>query len=114
MMLTKEDEKFIGYWSDQRTRKKQFMRKASLSMPLVTLIFFGLAVSLVAAWYHRKANPILQDYSSLIIVVMLAGFGIAFFISYFSGQHKWDLNELHYQELLKKKEEEEMQQADKK
>jgi len=111
-MLTKEDENFIQYWSAQRLNKKQFMRKASLGMPLATLIFFGLAVSLVAAWFSRKGNPVLQDYSSIIITVMLAGFGIVFFISYFSAQHKWDMNELHYQELVRKKEEEEMQQAD--
>jgi hypothetical protein len=34
---------------------------------------------------------------------MIAGLIIVFFITYFTGQHKWDQNELHYQELLKKK-----------
>lgn len=111
-MLTKEDDNFIKYWSNQRLNKKGFMRKASLGMPLATLIFFGLAISLVAAWFSRKANPVLQDYTSIIITVMLAGFGIVFFISYFSARHKWEMNELHYHELLRKKEEEEMQQAD--
>lgn len=113
-MLTKEDENFIAYWADQRLRKKQFMRKASLGMPLAMLIFFGLTVSLVAAWFSRKGNPVLQDHSSLVITVLLAGLGIVFFIGYFTAQHKWDLNELHYHELLMKKEEEQMQQADKK
>lgn len=87
------------------------MRKASLGMPLATFIFLGLAASLVAAWFHRKANPILQNYASLIITVMIAGFGIVFFINYFSAEHKWDMNELHYHELVKKKEEEAMQQS---
>ena len=41
----------------------------------------------------------------MIITVMIAGLGIVFFITYFTAQHKWDQNELHYQELLKKKKE---------
>jgi hypothetical protein len=60
-------------------------------------------LALVAARYSRKANPVLENHSSLIITVMIAGIGNVFFITYFMGQHKWDQNELHYQELLKKK-----------
>jgi hypothetical protein len=111
IMLKKEDEDFIRYWSQQRLRKMSFFWKASLGLPLGVLIVIGLGVSMVAAMFHRKANPILQNESSLVIVVMLAGLGIVFFITYFSAQHKKDLNELHYQELLKKKEEESKQRT---
>jgi len=77
---------------------------ASVGLRLGVFIAIGLAVSLVAAKYSRKANPVLENDSSLIITVMIAGLAIVFFITYFMGQHKWDQNELHYQELLRKKE----------
>lgn len=76
---------------------------ASVGLRLGVFIAIGLALALVAARFSRKANPVLENYASLIITVMIAGIGIVFFITYFTGQHKWDQNELHYQELLKKK-----------
>lgn len=101
-MLTQEDENFLKYWSVQRNRKRPFFGMASVGLRLGVFIAIGLAVSLVAARYSRKANPVLENYTSLIITVMIAGLGIVFFITYFTGQHKWDQNELHYQELLRK------------
>jgi hypothetical protein len=103
-MLTRDEENFLKYWSEERLKKKPFFGMASLGLRLGVFIVIGLAASLIAASYHRKANPILQNYASLIIMVMIAGLGIVFFITYFTGQHKWDQNELHYQELLRKKE----------
>jgi len=103
MMLTKEDENFLGYWSAARSKKKPFFGMASVGLRLGVFIVIGLALGLVAARFSRKANPVLENYSSLVITVMIAGLGIVFFITYFTGQHKWDQNELHYQELLKKK-----------
>lgn len=105
MMLTKEDENFLKYWSAERLRKRPFFGMASVGLRLGVFIAIGLALSLVAARYSRKANPVLENYSSLIVTVIIAGIGIVFFITYFTGQHKWDQNELHYQELLKKKSE---------
>ena len=113
MMLTKEDENFLKYWSEQRHTKKPFFGMASVGLRLGVFIAIGLALSLVAARYSRKANPVLENYTSLIITVMIAGLGIVFFITWFGAQHKWDQNELHYQELLKKKEQQdEMQHSD--
>jgi len=109
-MLSKEDENFLEYWSQQRTKKKPFFGMASVGLRLGVLIAIGLAVSIVAARYSRKANPVLENDASLIITVMIAGLAIVFFITYFTGQHKWDQNELHYQELLRKKEQEEGRQ----
>jgi hypothetical protein len=104
-MLTQEDENFLKYWSQHRLRKKPFFGMASVGLRLGVFIAIGLALGLVAARFSRKANPVLENYSSLIITVMIAGLGIVLFITYFTGQHKWEQNELHYQELLKKKKE---------
>lgn len=109
-MLTKEDENFLRYWSEQRTKKRVFFGTASVGFRWSMIIVIGLAASLYAAKFSRKANPVLENDSSLIITVLIAGLGIVFFITYFTGQHKWDQNELHYQELLrKKKQQDEMQ-----
>ena len=103
MMLTKEDENFLKYWAAQRNKKRAFYGMASVGLRLGVFIAIGLALSLVAAKFSRKANPVLENDSSLIITVMIAGVAIVFFITYFTAQHKWDQNELHYQELLRKK-----------
>jgi uncharacterized membrane protein len=105
-MLTKEDENFLKYWSEQRNKKKAFYGMASVGLRLGVFIAIGLALSLFAATFSRKANPVLENDSSLIITVMIAGIAIVFFITYFGAQHKWDQNELHYLELLKKKQDE--------
>lgn len=113
-MLSKEDENFLKYWSEQRQKKKPFFGMASVGLRLGMLIAIGLALSIFAATYSRKANPVLENNSSLIITVMIAGLGIVLFLTYFTGQHKWDQNELHYQELLRKRNQDDsMQQVDK-
>ena len=114
MMLTQEDENFLKYWSEQRTKKKSFFGMASVGLRLGVLIAIGLAVSLFAARFSRKANPVLENDASLIITVMIAGIAIVFFITYFTAQHKWDQNELHYQELLRKKQQDDVQQINEK
>jgi hypothetical protein len=104
-MLTREEEKFLDYWADQRLRKKQFLRKVSIGLPLGGFILLGTMVSLLSGWYQR-ADMVLHEYSSLIIVIMIAGLGIVVFITMFSVRHKWDQNELYYHELLRKKRQE--------
>src|SRR4051812_17980824 len=101
-MLTKNEEDFLRYWSDQRTRKKQFYRKLSIGLPLGALIVVAIIVNMLSGWY-KKADMEVHSDSSLILVVLIAGIAIIIFISIFSVRHKWDQNELHYQELLKKK-----------
>lgn len=113
-MLSKEDENFLKYWSEQRQKKKPFFGMASVGLRLGVFIAIGLALSIFAATYSRKANPVLENNSSIIITIMIAGLAIVFFITYFMGQHKWDQNELHYQELLRKRNQSDsMQQPDK-
>lgn len=103
-MLTKEDEAFIKYWSEQRQRKKQFLRKPSVGLPLAVFMVVATLISLFSGWYQR-ADMVLHEYTSLIIVILVACFGIVAFITIFSAQHKWDQNETHYQELMRKKQE---------
>ena len=109
MMLTNEDERFLDYWSERRQQRKPFFGMASLGLRLGMFIAIGLALSVVAATFNRKANPVLKNDTSLVITIIIAGLGIVLFITYFTGQHKWDQNEMHYQELLYKQQQEKQQ-----
>lgn len=84
---------------------------ASVGLRLGMFIAIGIALSIVAATFSRKANPVLENDSSIVITVIVAGLGIVLFITYFTGQHKWDQNEMHYQELLYKKQQEKLEQS---
>jgi hypothetical protein len=100
-MLTPEEENFVRYWADQRLRKKQFLRKVSIGLPMAVLIVVALIVNFLSGWYKR-ADMELRSNSSVIIVVLIASIAIVLFITIFSAHHKWDQNELYYQELLSK------------
>jgi membrane protein YdbS with pleckstrin-like domain len=108
-MLEKEEENFISYWAVQRLKKDQYLRKLSLGLPLAVLIVSALMINFLSGWY-READKIIRSNSSVIIVVLIAIIAIVIFITIFSARHKWDLNELRYQELLKRKEDAGMQQ----
>jgi len=111
-MLTKQEEAFLRYWGEQRLKKKQFFRKFSIGLPLGVFIVLALMVNFLSGWYE-KADRSLRQHSSVIIVVLIAGLAIVVFITLFSIRHKWDQNELHYHELLRKKEASQpMQQPD--
>jgi len=101
-MLTKEEESFIAYWSEARKKKKQFLRKTSIGLPLGVLIVAGTIFSLLSGWYKKADMALSMDYS-VILVVLIAGLGIITFITIFSAHHKWDQNELHYAELMSRK-----------
>jgi hypothetical protein len=101
-MLTKEEEAFIEYWSRVRQDKKKFLRKFSIGLPLAALIVAGTILSMISGWY-KKADMTIRSSGSAIIVVLVAGIGIIVFITIFSAHHKWDQNELHYHELLARK-----------
>ncbi|HEU0110814.1 MAG TPA: hypothetical protein VFQ73_08060 [Flavisolibacter sp.] len=111
--MTQEEEKFFTYWADQRLRKKQFLRKFSIGLPLGVLLAVALMVNLLSGWY-KKATMALHRESSLMLVILFALVLIVVFITIFSAHHRWDRNESMYQDLLKKKSEEEksMQQVE--
>jgi ATP/ADP translocase len=104
-MLTEEEKRFLAYWEKQRLQKKQFLRKFSIGLPLGTLVALALVINLLSGWY-KKATMELNSDSSVLIVVLVALIGIVVFITIFSAHHRWDRNETLYQEVLKKKREE--------
>jgi heme/copper-type cytochrome/quinol oxidase subunit 2 len=102
-MLTPEEEKFVQYWQEQRLHKKSFLRKFSISLPLVSLVAVLFFVNFLSGWFG-KADKELRRHSSLVIVILVAVIVIIIFIVIFSARHRWDQNESDYQSLLMKKE----------
>jgi uncharacterized membrane protein len=101
-MLTPEEEKFVQYWEDQRQRKKEFLKKFSIGLPLVALLSVLFFINFLSGWYG-KADKELRRHSSLLITILVAVVIIVVFVSIFSVKHKWDQNEADYQSLLTKK-----------
>jgi hypothetical protein len=103
--MTKEEKLFINYWSQERTRKKKFLRKLSIGLPLGVVISVAVLINVFSGWY-QKADMELRSNSSLMIVILVAILGIVVFITIFSAHHRWDRNESMYQELLQREKEE--------
>jgi len=101
-MLTPEEEKFLQYWQEQRQRKREFLKKFSIGLPLIALMGVIFFVNFLSGWYG-KADKELRRHSSLLITILVAVVIIAVFITIFSARHRWDRNESDYKELLNKK-----------
>ena len=101
-MLTPEQEKFIAYWQEQRQRKKQFLRKFSIGLPILSILAVAFFINFLSGWY-TKADEELHQHSSMVLVILIAVIAIVVFVSIFAARHKWEQNEADYQSLLKKK-----------
>ena len=100
-MMTKEEQSFISYWSQERLKKKKFLRKLSIGLPLAVVISVAVLINVFSGWY-QKVDMELRSNSSLMIVILVAILGIVVFITIFSAHHRWDRNESMYQDLLQK------------
>jgi uncharacterized membrane protein YesL len=98
-MLTKDEKAFIRYWETERLKKKSFLKKLYIGLPLGVLIALILLVNIISGWY-QKADMVLRGDSSQFIVILVAIIAIVVFITIFSARHRYDQNELRYQELL--------------
>jgi uncharacterized membrane protein len=97
-MLTSHEKEFLRYWEVQRTKKKSFLRKLSIGLPLAVLITVALLVNMLSGWYE-KADMVVRSNSSLIIVVLVAVVAIVVFVTIFAARHKWEQQEQLYNEL---------------
>lgn len=102
MILTPDEEKFVNYWAQQRLRKKDFLKKFSIGLPIIAGLCVLFFANFLSGWYGRADNQ-LRKHSSLLLTILIAVVIIAVFVSIFSVRHKWDRNEADYQTLLNKK-----------
>lgn len=103
-MLTKQEEKFLAYWKENREREKKLLRQFFIGLPAGLLISCGIILSLDLNWYERAnmvANSSLNPWILLIAVI-----AIAVFMAIFCKKYQWDMKEQRYRELLFKKESE--------
>ena len=109
-MLTEEEIRFVEYWEANRLRRKRFFKQLAVGLPAGALLVIAIFVSFLSGW-HRQAEMEIRsqsqsqpDYSSIILVLVVAAILIVVFTAVFSARHKWDMNEQRYRELLAKKE----------
>ena len=109
-MLTEEETRFVEYWEANRLRRKRFFKQLAIGLPLGVLLVTAIFVSFLSGW-HRQADIELRsqsqsqpDYSTVILVIVIAALLIVVFTAVFSARHKWDMYEQRYRELLLKKE----------
>lgn len=100
-MLTPQEQQFIDYWREQRLKKKSFLRKLSIGLPMGTLIAVAIMINFLSGWY-KKADMELHSDASVIIVVLIAVVAIVIFMTVFSARYQYEQNEQRYQELLAK------------
>jgi membrane protein YdbS with pleckstrin-like domain len=104
-MLSEEEKGFIGYWENNRLRKKKIWRQLSLGLPLGSVLVIAIFANLVSGWYKRADMEMKSEESSLILVLVAAAILIVVFIVVFSARHNWDMNEQRYRELLSRRDE---------
>ena len=99
-MLTEEENGFIGYWENNRLRKKKVWRQLSIGLPLAVVLVISIFANLFSGWDKRAEMEMKKEQSSLILVLLAAALLIVAFIVIFSARHRWDLNEQRYKELM--------------
>ena len=99
-MLTEEENGFIGYWENNRLRKKKIWRQLSIGLPLGVVLVIAIFANLFSGWDKRAEMEMKKEQSSLILVLLAAALLIVAFVVIFSARHRWDLNEQRYRELL--------------
>ena len=99
-MLTEKENGFIGYWENNRLRKKKVWRQLSIGLPLAVVLVIAIFANLFSCWDKRAEMEMKKEQSSLILVLLTAALLIVAFVVIFSARHRWDLNEQRYRELL--------------
>ena len=104
-MLTKEETGFIGYWENNRLRKKKIWRQLAIGLPLGVVLVMAISVNLFSGWYRRADMQLRNEQPSLVLVLLAAALLMVVFFVVFSARHNWDRNEQRYRELLARREE---------
>ena len=101
-MLTEQEKGFIGYWEQNRLKKKRLLWQLAAGLPLGALLAGTILLNYFSGW-HKRAEMKLWANSSGSLVVIVALLLIIVFIVVFSSRHRWDMNEQRYKELMAKK-----------
>ena len=98
-MLTEEERSFIGYWVQNRNRKKRLIWQLAAGLPLAALLSGGIFITYFSQWYTRAVMIINLNHSGTL-VVLIGLLLTVIFIVVFSARHRWEMNEQRYRELV--------------
>jgi len=99
-MLNEKEQLFLNYWEANRLRERKigFLLLAGLPVGLLFTIPIFLVLFSGRFWFKR-ADMVANSQMSPVLIVC-AGFLIAFFIAVFHKYHQWEMKDQQYQELV--------------
>jgi len=103
-MLSEKDKQFITYWEKVREKQNTIPAKLLAGLPMAVLFCAPILVLITAVylflpeWYTRVSNNMAGSMMTIVIALILC----ILFFAYFRMQFKWERNEQHYQELIRR------------
>jgi hypothetical protein len=102
-MLTENEEAFLQYWQQNRSRQKKLFYQLLVGLPLGLLVGGVIAFNFYSGW-DKQAEAVANGPQFNPVVLIIALLMIAIFIAVFSKRFQWEQREQKYKELLAKKE----------
>ena len=104
--MSKEEERFILYWEQNRLRRKKVVRQFLLGIPIGLLFVIPIIINFTSGWNkHADVEANSPDFDPRVLFIALLL--IVGFTSIFYQRHKWDQYEQRYRELLARRAREE-------
>jgi hypothetical protein len=103
-MLTPQEEAFVRYWEENRSRRKKVFRQFLVGIPVGLGFVIPILIMVFSGWDKQVSMP--YEDKSLMMVLMIALLLIVGFTAIFYQKYKWDQYEQRYRELLNKRGEE--------
>jgi len=100
-MLTPQEEAFIRYWEENRSRRKKVFRQFLVGIPVGLGFIIPIVIMVLSGWDKQVSTP--YEDKSLMMVLMIALLLIVGFTAIFYQKYKWDQYEQRYRELLNKR-----------
>jgi len=102
-MLTRQEEAFVRYWEENRSRRKKVFRQFLVGIPVGLAFAIPIVVNFASGWDVQPAVSSAASQKSLMMVLMVALLLIVGFVAIFYQKYKWDQYEQRYRELLNKR-----------
>jgi len=103
-MLTQQEEAFIRYWEENRSRQKKVFRQFLVGIPVGLAFAIPIVINFASGWdVQAAAENSASSQKSLMMVLMVALLLIVGFTAIFYQKYKWDQYEQRYRELLSKR-----------
>jgi hypothetical protein len=100
-MLTPQEQAFVRYWEENRSRRKKIFRQFLVGIPVGLGFTIPIVIMVLSGWDKQVSMP--YEDKSLMMVLMIALLVIVGFTAIFYQKYKWDQYEQRYRELLHKR-----------